>query len=116
MKILIQCANKEKRRARSRVIYFEEHPEVVEGLGEASKEELIILYLCIAQLPPKLREIALLIATYDYSSKEIAEYLNVPESTIRSRILETRKRLKAMLAEAESTASASSHRAVVARY
>ena len=56
----------------------------------------------LRRLPEKYRVALLLHCLDGYSVPEVARMLRLPESTVRGRIYEGRKRLKALLKEAES--------------
>jgi RNA polymerase sigma-70 factor (ECF subfamily) len=53
----------------------------------------------IKKLPPKLRDALLLTAAGDLTQDEIAAALKMPASTFRWRVMEARRRLKAVLAD-----------------
>lgn len=67
-------------------------------LGASESEELL---RAILALPIKYREAIILYYYEDLPIKEIALMLNCPESTVKSRIVRARKKLKGILREEE---------------
>jgi len=61
-----------------------------------------ILAGCILQLPAIHREMIDLVYYHRKSIKEIAEILNIPESTVKSRMFHARKRLGSLVTHASS--------------
>lgn len=58
------------------------------------------LYEAVMSLPQKYRPVVHLYYYEDYSAKEIAEILNVKETTVQTRLMRARQKLKEMLKEA----------------
>ena len=57
----------------------------------------IDLWRALATLPQKLREAVVLRYFEDFSSREIAEILHVPDGTVRFRLMLARRRLRPLL-------------------
>ena len=70
------------------------------GSGPGAEQELIrtqqaqILERMVAMLPADLREVFALSTVEELTSVEIAEMINIPESTVRGRLLRARQMLK----------------------
>ena len=73
----------------------EQHrPEVGQAAGErrdveaeaAEREHAELLLDCLERLPPKQAEAFLLRCVHDYSLRELAEVLEAPQNTVKSRI------------------------------
>lgn len=97
MRILLNECRGLRRRNRLRTLPLDEGlaGSVAEPPDTGLQEEL-------RRLPEKLRVPLLLHHLDGYSVAEVARMLRVPESTARGRIYEGRKRLKALLEEAEA--------------
>ncbi|XCP86354.1 RNA polymerase sigma factor [Roseburia hominis] len=78
----------------------------VSSLEELSKEpefeipENSELYYAVQKLPPRYKEVVHLYYYEEYSVKEIAEILHISETTIQTRLMRARKKLKQQLKEA----------------
>lgn len=83
--------------------------EVVKTSGfDASAEQAFIeqeaanvVWRQVYQLPTKYREVLLLHARHELGINEMAQILNIPEGTVKSRLFTARKRLSALLAKEE---------------
>ena len=71
--------------------FFIDHPEAIEHLAE---EELLSM---IAKLPDGYKMVFNLYVIEGYSHKEIADLLNIGESTSRSQLVKARKLLKEII-------------------
>ena len=97
MRILLNECRNIQRRNRHRALPLEE------GMVEAAAEPPDTgLRDALKALPEKYRVALLLHCLDGYSVPEVSRVLRLPESTVRGRIYEGRKRLKALLEEAES--------------
>lgn len=87
-------------------ISWKEKNENEETYEEVNNEEQSCGYIteCVQRLPEKYRIIIHLYYYEDYSQKEIADMLHMNESTVASRMVRGRKRLKRMLEEEEANA------------
>ncbi|MBR4026217.1 MAG: sigma-70 family RNA polymerase sigma factor [Lachnospiraceae bacterium] len=65
-----------------------------------SNEESLTLYDTVMQLPKKYRIVVHLYYYEEYSIKEIADILQMKETTIQTQLMRARKKLKEMLKEA----------------
>jgi RNA polymerase sigma-70 factor (ECF subfamily) len=76
---------------------------IVPPAGPTSEEALIArersdrLWAAMDQLPEKRRQVLVLAAIEDYSLKEVAALLRIPEGTVKSRLFEARKQLQELL-------------------
>ena len=71
-------------------------PEV--ALQKKDKGE--ILRRCLAQLSPDHREVIDLVYYHEKSVEEVAEIVNIPENTVKTRMFYARKKLAELLKEA----------------
>jgi RNA polymerase sigma-70 factor (ECF subfamily) len=60
-------------------------------------ERLAVVRQHISRLPPKLRDALLLTAAGDLTQDQIAAALKIPPATFRWRVMEARKRLRALI-------------------
>ena len=67
--------------------------------GIAAKEQDVFIKLALEELPPKDRALVYLHYYEGHSFKDISRMLNVKESSIRSRAMRARERLRDMLEE-----------------
>lgn len=65
----------------------------------ADRAELLHVWRCLMKIDAKKRVVYLLFEVEGLSGKEIAEALDVPVATVRTRLFHARKSLMAMLAE-----------------
>ncbi len=64
----------------------------------SSKERQRIILKAVDKLPKKLKEVIILYEFEDYSYEKIAQKLNIPQGTVKSRINSARNILKQELA------------------
>ena len=83
-----------------------ERQVAAEGSSEVRPEQEILAYVpdevvgpALHELPEEFREAVILSDIHELSYKEIAQALNIPLGTVRSRIFRGRKLLRAALAE-----------------
>lgn len=93
MRILINECRSCRRRRKRNVISFDE------AIGEASRDNAVDLELrdALKRLPESLRLPLLLHHMSGYSLKELSSILHLPVSTLKGRLYEARKQLKALL-------------------
>ena len=77
------------------------HFEIAEHTEQKMEEQMKVLFLAIGTLSPLNKAIVLLYLD-DLSYEEIAEELNLPLGTVKSRIFFTRKALKEKLSQYET--------------
>ncbi|MDD3412339.1 MAG: RNA polymerase sigma factor [Eubacteriales bacterium] len=95
MRILINECRNVQRRGRYRAVPLEEAMSEREPVGGETID--LGLRQALRALPPKLRLPLLLHHMDGYSLEEIAGMLRLPVSTIKGRLYEARKRLRALL-------------------
>ena len=95
--LLRVAANLSKNRVRHNQIRA--HDELKEELVSERKEELGHVWDAVKELPEIYREVIHLFYQEEYSTRQIAELLSLPESTVRVRLNRGRKRLKKVLKE-----------------
>lgn len=74
-------------------------PEAQTDLAAYVKEEYLDLYRAISSLKEQDKICVLLFYMEDYSVREVAETLQIPEGTVKSRLRKARMQLKDMLKE-----------------
>jgi RNA polymerase sigma-70 factor (ECF subfamily) len=81
---------------------------VLAGRHDSSAEQAFIdqeaaneVWRQVYQLPTKYREVLVLHAGHQLGMREMAQILNVPEGTVKSRLFSARKRLSALLQKEE---------------
>jgi len=90
---------------RRRLRMFLHHPVAMETAPAptgATAEQLEAHDRALAllkRLPPRLRRVVVLRCLEEMSGPEVAEALGIPEATVRTRLHNARKKLKAMMAE-----------------
>lgn len=97
MRILINECYSFLRRQKKVVPMEEQLLEVQVDFGDYVREEYLDLYQAIDSLKEKDRICVLLYYIEDYSVKQIAKILGMPEGTIKSRLRRARIQLKDML-------------------
>ena len=95
MRILINECRNVQRRGRNRTVPLEDAMVKQEPIGEETID--LGLRQALRALPPKLRLPLLLHHMDGYSLEEIARMLRLPVSTVKGRLYEARKRLRALL-------------------
>ncbi|MDD3409381.1 MAG: sigma-70 family RNA polymerase sigma factor [Eubacteriales bacterium] len=95
MRILINECRNVQRRSRNRTVSLEDAMVKQEPIGEETMD--LGLRQALRALPPKLRLPLLLHHMDGYSLEEIAGMLRLPVSTVKGRLYEARKRLRALL-------------------
>lgn len=75
------------------------YDELKEELVSVGAEDLSHVWDAVRELPEIYREVIHLFYQEEYSTRQIAELLSLPESTIRVRLNRGRKRLKKILKE-----------------
>lgn len=73
--------------------------ELNEALVAEQREDLSFVWDAVKMLPVKYREVIHLFYYEDLSTAQIAEILKEKESTIRSRLMRGREKLKSILKE-----------------
>lgn len=71
------------------------------GIQEFSTSEQSELYEQVMKLPPKYRVVIHLYYYEDYSVKEIAEILEIKETTVQTQLMRARKKLEVKLMEVQ---------------
>ena len=74
--------------------------ELSESLAAEQREDLSFVWEAVRSLPVKYREVVHLFYYEGFSTSRIAEILGQNESTVRSRLMRGRERLKTILKEA----------------
>ena len=75
------------------------HDELKEELVSADRDDLGHVWDAVRELPEIYREVIHLFYQEGYSTRQIADLLSLPESTVRVRLNRGRKRLKKILKE-----------------
>ncbi len=100
--------NKWKKQRRRELISDENHlfSEFSEACTKESPEDYIIrkekntyIRRCIRELSPKLQQVILLHYSADLKTAEIARILDIPETTVRSRLFKARAKIKKEMEE-----------------
>lgn len=71
--------------------------EIGQFEGIAAEEQDCTVYEAILRLKPDYKTVVYMFYYEGYSTAEIAEFLNCPEATVRSRLRRARSQLKSML-------------------
>ena len=71
--------------------------EIGQFEGIAAEEQDCTVYEAILRLKPDYKTVVYMFYYDGYSTAEIAEFLNCPEATVRSRLRRARSQLKSML-------------------
>jgi RNA polymerase sigma-70 factor (ECF subfamily) len=81
--------------------YFDEQHGVIDDLNEklGKKKKMEKIEKALAKLPPLDRELIVLFHKEEYSYKEISEILEIPVTTIKTRLHRARKKLGQMVCE-----------------
>lgn len=84
---------------RTKWVFFERFKETTEGteIKYIHQEEREEITKAVLTLPVKYREVLLFYYYEEFSVKEIAAFLNSPESTIKTRLQRAREKLKQVL-------------------
>ena len=85
-----------RRRTEDLEVAFELHNEDVDAISQCSEQEILD---AIQQLSPAYRAVFNLYVIEGYSHKEIADTLDITESTSRSNLVKARMKLKALLTD-----------------
>jgi RNA polymerase sigma factor (sigma-70 family) len=103
-RIVFKQCDRLTRRKRVPIVPLEEATEI--AAREVGPDELLedqerhaIVLSAIGALPDHEREVTLLFYIRDYSQQEVADFLQVPVTTVNSRLQEARKRLKGRMME-----------------
>ena len=86
-----------------RLHIFKNNPTVMENAPDGTKhkaelnEEYDLAVRCVRKLPIKLREAFVLRYLEEMSCREVAETLEIPEPTVRTRIYHARRKLRDMM-------------------
>lgn len=89
VRILINACNKQLR-TRTRVISINEYTDT----PTVSHDRDIDVKIALEQLPVKIREVVVLYYMEDFSVKEIANILQIPGGTVKSRLSKGRQLLE----------------------
>lgn len=87
---------------RRRVVYLEDNPQAEQtdsGDRRPDTETELVLWQLVNSLEEEYRIVTVLFYYEDFSLKDIATALELPEGTVKSRLSRARVRLKAMLAD-----------------
>jgi RNA polymerase sigma-70 factor (ECF subfamily) len=101
--IAYRCALKSIRRTRSRTHAVASDVEGVEAAVEDTSqhaEDRQLLDIGLAQLPLEQRYVLVLAYYLDYSCEEIAEIVECPVNTVKTRMFHARRKLRAILSAA----------------
>ncbi len=74
-------------------------PDLEPGQDLETRERQAAVQTALHSLPPREREVTLLFYIKDYSQQEIADFLQLPVTTVNNRLHAARKRLKGRLLE-----------------
>ena len=93
------CVNTYRNMIRSKKrrpeVYEEEREEYLENIPDKSnREEYVLLYDAVSRLKTNSRIVLTLTYFKDLSEKEVAEILNLPLGTIKTRLLTAKRELK----------------------
>lgn len=94
-----ECRNLAASFWRRNIVYQE--PEPVADFTTSESEQL---FAAFTKLPPKCRIVLHLFYYEDYTTKEIAALLRIPDATVRSRLSRARKLLKQQLLKEDTDA------------
>ncbi len=96
-----------KRKRSSWLEFFNGEEEQVAGTGDlvAALSEQEEIQQAIAGLSPKLREVVILFCVEDWELQDIAETLNIPLGTVKSRLHQARSKLENLIEKGKSHAS-----------
>ena len=89
---LNRCSDLHRFRLRRPVLSLEELPEPVQNNSEAAE-----LWAAVARLPEANRAVVHLYYAEGYSAEEIAQMLQIPDVTVRTRLYRARRQLKNLL-------------------
>ena len=84
---------------RRKTVSLEEAADAADGSAPLSSEETD-LFRALQQLPIKYRNVLHLFYYEEYSTREIAQILQISEGTVRTRLSRARKKLQQILKEA----------------
>ena len=62
-----------------------------------TSEESVELTIAIMKLPPKLKEVIILYYYQQMTTREVADVLNIPQSTVSTRLRKAKEKLKFLL-------------------
>lgn len=84
---------------RKRILRFDNTEDLERALNSipdniASRDEFLSLHSAMAKLSLEKRQAVALYYFKDYSTKEVAEILNIPEGTVKSRLSAARQELR----------------------
>lgn len=77
-------------------------PEDLPLVSSSTEEESIELTMAIMRLPQKLQEVTLLHYYQGMTTREIADALQIPQSTVSTRLIRARTKLRIFLERGES--------------
>lgn len=77
-------------------------PEDLPLVSSSTEEESIELTMAIMRLPQKLQEVTLLHYYQGVTTREIADALQIPQSTVSTRLIRARTKLRIFLERGES--------------
>ncbi len=84
---------------RSKTFHFDTTDDLEHTLNSipdafVSQDEFLSLHTAVSKLPLEKRQVIALYYFKDYSTKEVAEILNLPEGTVKSRLSSAREQLR----------------------
>lgn len=99
LRILINECNR-MRKSQKSIVYLDD--EVLSTIGD-TKADYTELYMSIDSLNAGLREVIILHYINGYSVDELAELLDIPAGTVKSRLYKARQELKNIYGEVQFT-------------
>lgn len=97
MKIAINTCRDVKRSAWFRLLDRRVTPEDLPAPIVQTSEESVELTIAIMKLPPKLKEVIILYYYQQMTTREVADVLNIPQSTVSTRLRKAKEKLKFLL-------------------
>ena len=93
----LRSERSKSRREQDCLVLYERSETAIDAM--IRRERCQHLWNAINRLPARLREVIMLAGMEEYSTREVAGLLNLPEGTVRSRLFHARHKLRKMLAE-----------------